>query len=175
MGSKRLTKNQVQRSKKSDAKKSDAKKGGSCADVPAPTDRLTFILWKTQHAVERKLLQALAQLDLHLTHFGILRHLSLSSGLTGAEIARRHDVTPQSISSAVALLRKRGYVRAAAHPIHRGLVELELTPDGKKILAEAQALVASVEKELTSLMTKGELDTLKEVLIRVRSALRKEE
>ena len=171
MGSKWLMKNQVGHGRIGQIGR---KPPGACPELTEPIDRLTYVLWQAQHAVERKLLQSLADLDLHLTHFGILRHLSLTSGLTGAEIARRHDVTPQSISSAVALLRKRGYVRAAAHPVHRGLVELELTDAGRDVLVKAHARVAAVENQLTGLMSGRDLDTVKKALIRVRDALRKE-
>jgi DNA-binding MarR family transcriptional regulator len=140
-----------------------------------PDDRLTYVLWQAQHACERRLVAALADTGLHISHFGILKLLHFEDGLTGAEIARRLDVTPQSISTAVAVARERGLVRATAHPVHRGLVELEITAAGRTMLAEIRKRVMSVDDLMSSVLSGDERATILKLLIRLRELLRKDE
>jgi DNA-binding MarR family transcriptional regulator len=151
-----------------------APKKKTAEECKEPIDRLTYVLWQAQHATERKLLASLADMNLHMVHFGLLRHLSQAAGLTGAEIARRLDVTPQTVSSALANLKVRGLVRGTAHPVHRGLVELELTDAGKKALAEAYPRVNAVENEMLAVMSKKEREVLLDLLIRIRKVLRRD-
>ncbi|MFC4631424.1 MarR family transcriptional regulator [Promicromonospora alba] len=47
--------------------------------------------------------------------------------LTGAELARRLDVTPQAVASLVARLDDKGQLERRAHPRHRHIQELHLT------------------------------------------------
>lgn len=137
-------------------------------------ERMGYLLWRAQHACERRLLSVLAPLGITVAHFGLLRQLELAPGITGAEIARRMDVTPQTVSSGVSDAKKRGWVRGTKHPVHRGLVELELTAEGHAMLDRARVPVLGMEKLFASVFNEAERSTLRELLVRLRNHMKSE-
>ncbi len=146
--------------------------GKKPADADDPEQRFCYVLWQTQRAAERLLADALQPLGVTLALFGILKHLQRVPKLTGAELARRLDVTPQSVSSAVAQARALGWVKSVSHAMHRGLVELELTAAGKKMSAAAMQRVTAIEKRISADLGADEKAQLIALLRRVRSRAR---
>jgi DNA-binding MarR family transcriptional regulator len=144
-----------------------ARKPAAGDRIRDPDTALTYVLWQAQRCTERLLVEALQPLGVTLSQFGVLLHLKRAPGLTGAELARRLDVTPQSVSVAAAEARAAGWLHAAAHAVHRGLVELEITAAGSAVLQRALSRVESVEERITSLGA-GERDTLLRLLLRLR-------
>jgi DNA-binding MarR family transcriptional regulator len=137
-----------------------------------PESRISYVLWQTHHASERLLSEALQPLGVTLALFGILKHLKCAPKLTGAELARRLDVTPQSVSSAIGQARALGWITSESHAHHRSLVELELTRKGAQMLHGAVARVCAIEARITADLTAREQGTLSKLLKRVRRQAR---
>jgi DNA-binding MarR family transcriptional regulator len=66
-----------------------------------------------------------------------------------AELARRLDVTPQAVASLVSRLDDQGQLERRSHPRHRHVQELHLTDAGRKVLKSADAVIASIERQIT--------------------------
>lgn len=81
-------------------------------------------------------------------HYGILKNLAVSPGITGAELARRLHVTPQNIASLLTKLIERGWVERREHEIHTYVRELHLTLEGQRVLQDADAQVSDLEMSL---------------------------
>jgi DNA-binding MarR family transcriptional regulator len=151
---------------------------GSKKKVPAddfaddPDSRVTYVLWQAQRCSERILVEALQPLGITLSQFGLLHHLRLEPGLTGAELARRLNVTPQSVSVAVAEAKKAGWLLSGAHVMHRNVVELAITKVGSDVLRKALARVHEAEKRITKTLTAAERNQLLRLLLRLRKSAR---
>ena len=91
-------------------------------------------------------------------------------GITSAELARRVLVTPQTITSTVNRLERDQLIQRSAHSIHRTLIELTLTEEGKARFAVADAAIASYDDRLRAALTGDQLISLQDCLARVSAA-----
>ncbi len=110
--------------------------------------RLGYALWQAQHAVERVMEEALKPLGISLTQAAGLLHLSRQPGLSGAELARRLLITPQSTATILGQMEERGWVVRQAHAVHRAVVEVHVTPIGLELLDRAIAVMDRVDARI---------------------------
>jgi DNA-binding MarR family transcriptional regulator len=100
----------------------------------------------------------------------ILAVLSETPGITGAELARRCAITPQTITSSIPRLEAAGLVERRPHPRHRTLVEIHPTQLGRETFERADQRVARLDAALSESLSPAELATLRELLTRVTEA-----
>lgn len=110
---------------------------------------------RTGHAIKRAeqaLIAAknavLRPFDLTVPQYATLLLLHGQPGLSGAELARRALVTPQTMSTVLGNLERKGLIERAMHPVHTRIVETRLTPDGASILRDADRAALEVEAVL---------------------------
>jgi DNA-binding MarR family transcriptional regulator len=121
-------------------------------DEPVGADAPNRLLWALRRAElgARALKeQRLRPLGLAPAHYSLLMLVHAEPGLAGAELARRLDVTPQAVASLVTRLVEKGQLERRSHPRHRHVQELHLTDVGRKVLKSADALIASIEQQIT--------------------------
>ncbi|WP_227025816.1 MarR family winged helix-turn-helix transcriptional regulator [Streptomyces fodineus] len=99
---------------------------------------------------------ALRPFKINVPQYNVLLALSLEPGLSGAALARRGMVTPQTMSSVLSTLEGRGLVERRPHPIHSHILEARLTRSGGALLRRADAAVAQVESLLDDCFTPEE-------------------
>lgn len=116
------------------------------ADAP---NRLIWALRRAELAARAVKEQRLRPLGMAPAHYSLLMIVHTEPGLTGAELARRLDVTPQAVASLVAKLVEKGQLARRSHPRHRHVQELHLTAAGRRLLKSADALIASIEEQVT--------------------------
>ncbi|MFD1538951.1 MarR family winged helix-turn-helix transcriptional regulator [Nonomuraea guangzhouensis] len=112
-------------------------------------DRVTWALRQAEMAVQALKEQRLRPLGMAAAHYSLLIRVHADPGLTGAELARRLNVTPQAVASLVARLEDRGQLERRPHPRHRHVQELHLTDAGRDTLRLADAVVAEIERQIT--------------------------
>ncbi|GAA5182496.1 MarR family transcriptional regulator [Rugosimonospora acidiphila] len=100
----------------------------------------------------------------------ILAVLIEAPGITGAELARRCAITPQTITASIARLEAAGLVERRSHSVHRTLIEIHPTRRGTEIFARADQQVADLDAVLSDGLSKTELATLSSLLTRVTDA-----
>lgn len=93
--------------------------------------------------------------------------LSDHDGITAAELARKCAVTPQTMNSTLGRLEKRRLIERRPHPMHGTLIEIRLTPEGRKLFESADTRVADLDAALADALTRDELATLKKLLQKV--------
>lgn len=109
-------------------------------------------LTSTKHA-------ALRPLKVNVPQYTVLRALQLEPGLSGAALARRSMVTPQTMSSVLSNLEGRGLVERQPHPIHQHILEARLTRAGHTLVRRADEVVQEIEDLLTSRLGTEEAET----------------
>ncbi|MFD5877089.1 MarR family winged helix-turn-helix transcriptional regulator [Streptomyces sp. NPDC060322] len=80
-------------------------------------------------------------------------------GLSGAALARRSMVTPQTMSSVLANLEGRGLVERRPHPVHQHILEARLTRTGHSLVRRADEVVQEIEDRLLSRLGEDEAKT----------------
>ncbi|MEU4982571.1 MarR family transcriptional regulator [Streptomyces sp. NPDC021969] len=121
-------------------------------------------LTSTKHA-------ALRPLKVNVPQYTVLRALQQEPGLSGAALARRSMVTPQTMSSVLANLEGRGLVERRPHPIHQHILEARLTRSGHALVRRADDVVQDIEELLASRLGEDEAAGLLAQLERCSQAL----
>jgi DNA-binding MarR family transcriptional regulator len=135
--------------------------------VVGALDRVTWALRRAKLAVQAVKEQRLRGLGMAVAHYSLLISVHVHPGLTGAEVARRLNVTPQAVASLVDRLEGRGQLERRPHPRHRHVQELHLTDAGREALRVADAAVAEVEQTLIERLGPADTVRLKDLLQRV--------
>ncbi|MCV7114492.1 MarR family winged helix-turn-helix transcriptional regulator [Mycolicibacterium setense] len=133
-------------------------------------DRVTWALRKAEGAVQTLKEQRLRSLDIPVAHYSLLMSVHADPGLTGAEVARRLNVTPQAVASLADRLEKRGQLERKPHPRHRHVQELHLTDVGRDALRRADAVVAEVEEQLSTQLGSANTKRLRTLLDKIAEA-----
>jgi len=116
---------------------------------------------------------ALRPYKLSTPQYTVLLVLAEEPGLSGAGLARRCLVTPQTMSSVLSTLEGRGLVERKPHPIHHHILEARLTRSGRTLLAKADVSAMVVERALDDEFDPEERARLLELLARCTAALAK--
>jgi DNA-binding MarR family transcriptional regulator len=80
------------------------------------------------------------------------------------ELARHLDVTKQATSELIAGLESAGIVRRASHPDDGRARVLELTPEGKELLAEGHRRWTQIQDEWIALLGPRRVATVQKAL-----------
>ncbi|MGH3507841.1 MAG: MarR family winged helix-turn-helix transcriptional regulator [Nocardioidaceae bacterium] len=129
-------------------------------------ERTSYLLTFAHQSVRNRAMAALGPLGIDTRDFGILSVVSAEQPCSRVLIASRIGVTPPAVQRSIDGLVSRGLLQMAAKPGDRREHALELTKEGRRVLAAARraasrvqadvtrALGESSEAELRSLLTK---------------------
>jgi DNA-binding MarR family transcriptional regulator len=140
--------------------------------IPAPgegkrgeTGYLGYLLRQAAAAYRLKMERALADLDVTPPQFAVLTMLAAYPGHSNADLARVAVLTPQTMSVIVANLERRGAVVRRPHAVHGRIQKLELSKNGRRLLADCHARAIDVEHDLTSNISVTEERTVRRWLV----------
>src|SRR5438105_5115513 len=111
--------------------------------------RVTNELMAAKHA-------AVKPAGLTVPQYAALLVLSEFPGISAAEIARKSQVTPQTMTTILHNLETAGLIVRKPHQWHRNVLETELTDAGKATLDKADERAAAVEQRLAAAFTDKE-------------------
>lgn len=135
-------------------------------------NRLLWALRRAELSVRALKEQQLRPLGMAPAHYSLLMLVHTEPGLTGAELARRLDVTPQAVASLVTRLADKGQLERRSHPRHRHIQELHLTDAGRQALKSADAVIATIEHQLAEHLGSRKATRLTTLLDELIEALR---
>jgi DNA-binding MarR family transcriptional regulator len=135
-------------------------------------DRVCWALRRTELAVLALKEQRLRPLGMVSAHYSLLIAIHSVPGVTGAELARRLNVTPQAVASLLARLEGRGQLERRSHPRHRHVQELHLTDAGRDALRRADPVIAEIDRQIREKLGVEAITQLKALLDQVADAVR---
>lgn len=97
--------------------------------------------------------------------------LGMLPGASGAALAARTFMTPQSLNELLAGLDQRGLVVRTPHPTHGRIIEARLTSQGEAALRKAETIVFGIEERMLAPLSTVQRDALSDMLERCRQAL----
>jgi DNA-binding MarR family transcriptional regulator len=139
------------------------------AATDAPT--LLYLVGRVERVVRRAMNDVLAAHAVSLNQYTTLSVLESRSGLSNAQLARRALVSPQSMNEVLLSLEERGFVRRRAHAEHGRILQAQVTPKGRRLLAACEAEVDAVEQRMTKGLSPRERRSLHRVLLECVQAL----
>jgi DNA-binding MarR family transcriptional regulator len=114
---------------------------------------------------------ALRPFDLNVPQYTLLLVVAQEPGLSGAELARRCLVTPQTMSSVLRTLESRELVKREPHPVHSHVHEVRLTRKARELLNDADRAACEVELRLGAAFSEAESRLLLDLLGRCTATL----
>lgn len=130
-----------------------------------------YELKRVQHALRLAMDGEVRALGLTTPQYAALSVLEREEELSGAELARRCFVTPQTMNGIITGLESAGLVERRAHPTHGRVVQARLTQGGGELLARAHERVAAVEERMVSGLSQSERQGLLSALRSCTEAL----
>jgi len=123
--------------------------------------RTIYLVRKTQLLVYAEMVEALKAFGVTPVQYTVLSSSSHEGGLSSADLARRAQMTPQSMNELIAALHRKGLVRRREHPDNKRILQVALTKDGTRLLAQCDRQIDRMEQRLFRCFTEKELGTFR--------------
>jgi DNA-binding MarR family transcriptional regulator len=137
--------------------------------------RTSYLVRQIQLRIYAKLAEELKEFDLTPAQYMVL---SLSTGhveRSSADLARRAQMTPQSMNELTAPLFRKGFVKRRPHPEDSRVLLLSLTKAGQRLLARCDKLMDQVEEEIFGCLDHQHLTLFRASLSKVLSETKRTE
>ncbi|UGS34950.1 MarR family winged helix-turn-helix transcriptional regulator [Capillimicrobium parvum] len=135
--------------------------------------RSGYLLRQAWQAFRIAMETALRAHGLNGAQYAVLSVLARDPGVSGADLARACNTTPQAMNGVLATLERAGLVERRPHPTHGRILEVMLTSEGEQRLAAATPVVRGLEDAIEEDLASDEIAAIKAWL--VASAQRLEE
>ena len=103
-------------------------------------------------------------------HGNVFAYLD-EEGTQVSELARRAQITKQSMAELVAHLERHGYVERVPDPADRRAKLVRATGRGREVYAAARAAIADIERDWTARLGPARMRQLRELLQELSAAL----
>jgi DNA-binding MarR family transcriptional regulator len=117
----------------------------------------------------------LRPLGLTVPQYQALLVVADEPGISGAELARRCLVTPQTMTTVLGNLTAKGLIERRSVPGQGRAMETSITTAGKRLLTRADKRVLEVEDQLTAALPARDQAALRKMLERLREVFAKDE
>lgn len=130
-----------------------------------------YRLKQTQSALRSRMDEALRPLNLTTPQYSCLEAIERHPGSSNSEIARRVFVSRQTMSTLLRGLQQRGLVARADRSTAGRALPLSVTDAGRRVLDEAVARIAPIERAMAESMKPEQREALMDGLLRCVEAL----
>lgn len=119
---------------------------------------------RAEHALRLKMDAVLREIGSTTPQYAALSVLEGEAGLSGAALARRCFVTPQTMNQILTNLEAAGMVERRPHPEHGRVLSAYLTDEGAKLVDLAHGEVEAIEERMLGGLDRGERSRLLDAL-----------
>ena len=131
-----------------------------------------YALKRAQHALRLRIDEELKEVELTTPQYAVLSVLEEAPGLSGAALARRSFVTPQTMNVIVTKLERSGLIERSPHPEHGRVLRAYLTGKGRDLVSGAHEKVEAVEDCMLAGLSQEDRARLAETLNECADALK---
>ena len=108
---------------------------------------------------------ALRAHGLNGAQYAVLSVLARDPGMSGADLARACNTTPQAMNGVLATLEREGLVERHPHPTHGRILQVTLTREGERRLEAATPAVRELEDAIEADLAQGQVADIKAWLV----------
>ncbi len=126
--------------------------------------RIGYELKRVQHALRLEMDAALREEGMTTPQYAALSVLEEEAGLSGAALARRCFVKPQTMNEILVKLEAAGMVERRQHPEHGRVLSAYLTKKGAKRVSRAHGVVEAIEERMLAGLGRKKRSRLLETL-----------
>jgi DNA-binding MarR family transcriptional regulator len=127
--------------------------------------RSGYLLRQTWQAFRGAMETALRAHGLSGAQYAVLSVLARDPGMSGADLARACNTTPQAMNGVLATLERDGLVERHPHPTHGRILQVTLTLEGKRRLEAATPAVRELEDAIEDELAPDQVTALKAWLV----------
>src|SRR5262249_45217626 len=135
-------------------------------------EAIGYLLKSAQQSLRAAMDAALRDLGITTPQYAVLAFLEEAPGLSGAQLARRAFVTPQTMNRIVVHLQAAGLIERGPPPEVGRVLEARLSRRGQGLLAECNRRVRHVEARMVASLNPGQQRQLAHLLERCVANLR---
>jgi DNA-binding MarR family transcriptional regulator len=110
--------------------------------------RVGYLVKQLQHAFRAAMDERLAEIGLSASQYALLTAIEEGPGASGADLARRCFITPQSVNGLIASLQSEQLIERAPSATHGRVIETKLSKRGAARLKLAHRCVAEIEDKM---------------------------
>ena len=118
--------------------------------------RLTYLVKRLEMAERARMDEVLRPLGVTLHQYTALSILERREGLSSAQLARRHVVTPQAMHQLIATMERDRLIERRPDETNRRILRAWLTEHGSRVLRACHRAVDDVEERMLSGLTPAE-------------------
>jgi DNA-binding MarR family transcriptional regulator len=118
--------------------------------------RLSYLIKRLEMAERARLEEVLRPLGVTLHQYTVLSILERREGLSSAQLARRHYVTPQAMHQLIASMERDQLIERRSDPTNRRILRAWLTERGAEVLRSCHRVVDGLEGRMLSALTSDE-------------------
>ena len=138
--------------------------------MTAVDDRLGHMVKSLEQELSGAKDAALRPMGLTVPQYSALLVIADTPGISGAELARRCLVTPQTMTTVLGNLTVKGLIERRTVPGQGRAMETTITAAGKRLLGRADKKILEVEELLSGQLSKADQQSLRKLLEKCRSA-----
>jgi DNA-binding MarR family transcriptional regulator len=116
-------------------------------------ERVGYLVKQLQHALRCQMDKELRAIQLSTAQYALLSAIDAQPDSSGADLARRCFITPQSINGIISGLEQSKLISRTASVEHGRIIKSALSPFGRSRLKAANRIVGDIEKRML-----GEID-----------------
>jgi DNA-binding MarR family transcriptional regulator len=126
--------------------------------------RVGYLVKQLQHALRGRMDEKLSEIGLSTSQYALLSAIEEAPGSSGAELARRCFITPQSVNGLIAGLEKAQLIERAPSASHGRIIQTRLAAAGLDRLLLAHRIVSEIEGQMLAALDNGQRGELAELL-----------
>ena len=127
--------------------------------------RSGYLLRQAWNAFHGAMESALREHGLSGAQYAVLSVLARDPGMSGADLARACNTTPQAMNGVLATLERAGFVERRPHPTHGRILQVNLTDEGARRLEAATPAVRALEQAIEDGFSPAQIAAVKEWLV----------
>lgn len=131
-----------------------------------------YTIKRVQQQIHTAMEDALRPLSLSLSQYNVLKNLEVSSPTTGAELARKAFVTPQTMHAMLTTMERKNLIVRTTILGNTKSFNISKTNKGRERLSTADEALAKLFDQANASLTSQEYDELEQLLRKLSSGLK---
>lgn len=131
-----------------------------------------YTIKQVQQLIHTQMEAVLRPLDLNISQYNVLNNLDATTFATGAELARKAFITPQTMHTMLATMERKALVARAPIEGNKKVMSVVITSKGIAVLGDAEEALGGVYKKANSALSPDEHAELERLLHKLSAGLK---